>query len=105
MPGTTIEAVREWLKLPAGQDEQILTEVVAATNAWCAQLPIVVNLADPDADWPIDVTQGATMLAARFYRRRNTPGGIESFADSQIYVPRRDPDVTSLLHLARPGVG
>lgn len=105
MGGTTTDAVREWLKLPAGVDDAILVDVVAATNTWCAKLPVVVALTDPTADWPPDVTQGTTMLAARLYRRRNTPSGVESFADNVVYVPRRDADVASLLHLAKPGLG
>jgi hypothetical protein len=95
--------VAGWLKL-VEVDDAILTPVVAATNAWVAALPVLVG-ADPDADWPADVWQGAVMLAARWYRRRNTPAGVESYADNVVYLPRRDADVSALLHLARPAVG
>lgn len=104
MPSSITNAdVVAWLKL-TDPDDAILTPVVAATNAWVAALPVLQGAA-PDVDWPGDVLQGAVMLAARWYRRRNTPAGVESYADNVVYLPRRDADVSTLLHLARPAVG
>lgn len=96
--------VAAWLKL-SDPDDAILTPVVAATNAWVAALPVVADLPPDAADWPAEVHQGAVMLAARWYRRRNTPAGVESYADNVVYLPRRDADVSALLHLAKPAVG
>jgi hypothetical protein len=97
--------VRAWLKLEPGADETVLELAVAATNAWIlASVPYVANV-DPAAPWSPDVTLGATMLAARWYRRRNTPAGIEAFTDNVVYLPRRDGDVDYLLHLTRPALG
>ena len=102
----TAEDVKVWLRLAPDDttDDQILADVVAAVNAWVAGTAYVAEL-DPvtwppaAGLWPLDVTQGATMLAARMYRRRNTPGGIESLGDAgAVYVPRRDGDVDVLLH-------
>lgn len=99
----TRDDVKSWLRLAPDDtvDDEILTDVVGAVNGWVAQTAYVKEL-DPlvwkPPDWPMDVTQGAVMLAARLYRRRNTPGGIESMADSAVYVPRRDSDVDLLLH-------
>ena len=48
------------------------------------------------------------MLAARLYRRRNTPAGIESMPDGAVYLPQRDGDVDPLLKIGRyapPRVG
>ena len=45
------------------------------------------------------------MLAARWFRRRNSPSGIESYTDNVVYLPRRDGDVDLLLHLTRPALG
>lgn len=43
---------------------------------------------------------GATMLAARLYRRRNSPEGVASFTqDGAVYVQKSDPDVAMLLGL------
>lgn len=102
MPITNAD-VAGWLKL-VDPDDAILTPVVAATNAWVAALPAVDGL-DPETPWPADVHQGAVMLAARWYRRRNTPAGVESYADNVVYLPRRDADVSTLLHLAKPALG
>lgn len=58
----------------------------------------------PDAE----VYQAAVMLAARVARRRNTPSGIETMADTVTYVSRYDPEIERALwqgHWARPGVG
>ena len=84
--------------------DDVLELAVAATNAWVAGVPYVANV-DPATPWPADVTLGATMLASRWYRRRNTPAGIESFTDNVVYLPRRDGDVDYLLHLTRPALG
>lgn len=99
--------VRAWLKLEPGADDAVLELAVGATNAWVATVPYVANLepTDPVTPWPADVVLGATMLAARWYRRRNTPAGIEAFTDNVVYLPRRDGDVDYLLHLTRPALG
>jgi hypothetical protein len=58
----------------------------------------------PDAE----VYQAAVMLAARLVRRRNSPGGVETFGESVTYVSRYDPDIARALHSgvwAAPGVG
>lgn len=58
----------------------------------------------PDAE----VYQAAVMLAARLVRRRNSPGGVETFGESVTYVSRMDPEIARALHTgpyAMPGVG
>jgi hypothetical protein len=58
----------------------------------------------PDAE----VYQAAVMLASRLVRRRNSPGGVESFGDSVLYVARFDPEISRALrsgNWAMPGVG
>lgn len=104
--GVTVEAVKAWLRVRDEVDDDLLAQVVAATNAWVAGLPVVTS--SPATPWPDDVRLGATMLAARLYRRRNTPSGVESFTDQVVYLPRRDADVDMLLHIgfyALPAVG
>ena len=107
----TIEDVKAWLKLGDTADDDLLADVVAAATAYVETIPYVLEL-DPEVWpaglWPSDVTQGAIMLAARLYRRRNTPSGVESFVEGAVYLPRRDHDVDLLLHTgfyARPRVG
>jgi hypothetical protein len=52
---------------------------------------------------------GAAMLAARLYRRRNSPEGVATFtAEGAVYVQRNDPDIGMLLGIgayAPPVVG
>jgi hypothetical protein len=47
----------------------------------------------PDAE----VYQAAVQLAARVVRRRNSPGGLESMAESVMYVSKWDPDIQRAL--------
>jgi hypothetical protein len=63
-----------------------------------------VDVYVPDAE----VYHAAVMLSARLVRRRNSPGGVETFADSIAYVARYDPDIQRALHTGdytMPGVG
>lgn len=112
MAGITVPDVKAWLRITDSADDALILDVVDATNAWVAgtayvaELPLGPN-GEP-ATWPADVTQGAVMLAARLYRRRNSPSGVEPFTDGAVYLPRRDGDVDALLHMgyyAPPRVG
>lgn len=101
--------VLAWLKskdTPADSTE--LAMVVAATVDYVDGLPVVRDSADPST-WSAGVKLGAAMLAARLYRRRNSPAGIEAMTDAGTsYVARHDPDVSRLLKLdasAAPAVG
>jgi Phage gp6-like head-tail connector protein len=103
----TADLVKSWLHLTDAADDDLIAEVVAATNAWVAATAYVRELPDPNT-WPDDVMLGAVMLAARLYRRRNTPSGVEPFIEGAVYLPRRDHDVDAMLHqgyYAPPRVG
>lgn len=94
----------------ATADAELLTDVCDAVNAWVGRLDWVAEAAaaDPGGAWPATADQGATMLAARMYRRRNTPSGVEAMTDQVVYVPRRDSDVDQLLRVGSyqlPAVG
>lgn len=107
--GVDVARVKKHLGITASDaaDDELLGWVVDATNAWVAGIPYVLNRTtiDPTWAWSADIMQGATMLAARWYRRRNTPSGVESMTDNVVYLPRRDGDVDLLLHLTRPVAG
>lgn len=102
--------VAAYLRLPQPSvDDDLLTDVCAAVNAWVGALQWVADYAAAGAGaWPATAEHGATMLAARMYRRRNTPGGVEAITDQVVYVPRRDSDVDQLLRVGAyqmPAVG
>jgi hypothetical protein len=102
--------VKAWLKIDAGDtaDDAILQAICDAVMAWVSALPYVAGL-DPELDWPPDVRQGAVQLAARWFRRRLSPSGIDAITDAgAVYVARADPEISQLLHLdrwAHPRVG
>ncbi|WP_084653996.1 hypothetical protein [Nocardia altamirensis] len=102
----TEAAVKTYLRLADPSDDADVTTVVNAVNSLMVQwfsAPIPPQL------WPESKRQGAVMLAARLFRRRNSPAGVESFGElGPIYVQRNDPDLAILLGLgsyARPAVG
>lgn len=118
---TSLDLVKVQLGIDDTDDDTRLEAIVDAVNVVVRRLPVAEGITgdtvgDPDADppvmpspWPLDVRQGATMLAARLYRRKNSPMGVEQIGgDGAIYVRRNDPDIAMLLQLgddwAKPGV-
>lgn len=107
-PATSTALVAGHLGVHATDPEaDELAAPVAAVNAWVAH-----HLADrrtAGGGWPEYIATGATMLAARIYRRRNSPAGVEAFNEmGPVYVQRNDPEVAQLLGLGRwapPAVG
>lgn len=95
---TTQLSVTRYLGLPDDTIDTGLAGVVDSVNVLVAGWR---PLADPDElAYPTPVQQGATMLAARVWRRRNSPAGVESYGDlGPTYVQRNDPDVAMLLGL------
>lgn len=103
----TREAVKAILKIADAADDGEIDDIVASVNAVVRRLP-VSQLGDDVVEWPADVTRGANMLAARLFRRKGSPSGIEAFGtNGPVYVQRTDPDIAMLLQLgdwAPPGV-
>jgi hypothetical protein len=108
----TLAEVADWLDQSDGEDaptpRRQLGFVVSATNVWVRRLH-PGTVADGVTSWDVDVELGATMLAGRLWRRRDSPAGVETFAgDGAVYVQRTDPDVAMLLQIgayAPPRVG
>lgn len=100
-PGSTIEVQNELVGIGAA--------VFELFRKW--------GLVDPDTEalelsppqGKQHIIRGFTMLVARLYRRRNSPGGIEALGETgPVYISRRDPDIAMLLGLGeytRPAVG
>lgn len=107
---TTRAAVKARLKIATDdtRDDTEVDDIVAAVNARIRRWPVAELAVDHD-DWPADVVLGATMLAARLFRRRNSPAGVEAMGpDGATYVMRNDPDIGQLLRLGSwqlPGLG
>lgn len=105
-----LDTVKAHLKITDAADDAALQQVVDAVNAKVRGFR-VVSVADGAGDWTNfpNVVQGAVMLAARLFRRRNTPDGVLAFGgDAPLYVQRNDPDVALLLGLGshgKPAVG
>lgn len=104
-PLVTPQAVAKYLKLT----NAALTELEDVTNAVIALIVSYKGIPAPGTQWGDDIKLGATMLAARIYRRRNSPAGVESLGElGPVYVSRNDPDLAQLLKLGRyatPQVG
>ena len=94
---TTLAAVKDHLHVTDTDDDTFIQSVVDASCIWVRTLPV----ADIDATvWPATVALGATMLAARWVRRRNSPDGVQAMTDQgAAFVARSDPDVSQLLRL------
>lgn len=107
---TSVPEAKAQLRIPADDttDDPELDAVVEAVNALVRRWPVAQAAVGATA-WPAHITRGATMLAARLFRRRNSPAGVEAFSQAgPVYVQRNDPDVAMLLKLGSwqaPGIG
>lgn len=106
---TSRDAVKAHLRITDDRDDVSIDGKVDAVNRAVRSWPVSTAAVD-QAEWPADIAEGATMLAARLFRRRNSPAGVEQFAGapSPAYVMRNDPDVAMLLKLGNhtpPQVG
>lgn len=108
---TDTAAVKAYLSLDDDGDDGLLDKVCTAVNVFVRRTEKArrLGLVSPEPvpnDWPGDITQGATMLAARLHRRKNSPNGVEAFAvGGPVYVRRNDPDIAMMLDLDAPMVG
>jgi len=107
----TVAAVADQLRIgPSDPEYAQLDQPVAAVNALIGSwVDPPVDVDGNPADYPANIAVGGAMLAARLYRRRNSPAGVEAMGDlGPVYVQRNDPDVALLLGLGnhrKPRVG
>ena len=102
----TVAKVADQLGLVGTSHNDELAPVIAAVEA----LVTSYNETPVDGEqWPANLQLGAVMLAARIYRRRNSPAGVESMGEiGPVYVSRNDPDLAQLLKIGKyapPKVG
>lgn len=96
--------VISWLGIT--QNLEALDEIVPAVNSFVDALPQI----DRDAAglWKSTTRLAAIMLAARWYRRQNSPGGLTANDQGVTYVSRYDSDIARMLHIdgfEKPDVG
>ena len=106
--------VKSWLRMNGEDtsDDELIRAVCTQTEAYVQRCrpEWLIPATDPNVFvyQPDDETyQGARMYAAREYRRRNSPSGIETFGDVTSFVSRYDPDIDRALQTgsyARPVV-
>lgn len=90
--------VKRWLHLTDPADDDLVADCCAAVEPQVQRARPDQYTGDPPVYQPDgEVTQAAVMLAGRVYRRRNSAGGIESMADSVVYVSRYDPEIERAL--------
>lgn len=111
----TPELVKAHLGITDNADDAAISGVVGAVNAKVQTFPVAA-IADTDpapGDWSdpafAHIVQGAVLLAARLFRRRNSPDGVTAIdSASPAYIARTDPDVALLLQIGdnvAPAVG
>ena len=107
MTPLTVAELTEWTPAVPKTDEQNAQVVVDAVNGFLGRLGLVPAEGQDDTDPSPDETKlGALMLAARTYRRRNSPNGIETVSGETVaYVARYDPEISRYLRLSVPRVG
>jgi hypothetical protein len=104
-PITRDDVVAQLGAAPRDADLAAVDRAVAAAVAW-VEAHVLTAADDGSYSAGPDVELGAVMLAARWYQRRSTPGGYQSFAElGPAYVMRSDPDVALLLGLGIGRVG
>lgn len=104
----TPERLIQFSGLNVAVDDPELEDLCNAVDEFVRDLPSVIQFVDPldEAAWPYRYALGARMLAARLWRRRNSPEGVASFTgEGVIYVRRNDPDIAEQLRLNFGAIG
>lgn len=99
----TLALVKTHLRIDDNADDALITPIVNAVNTRVLSWP-VAGVAEDAANWTVPevahIVEGAVMLAARLFRRRNSPDGVAAFgASGPVYVQRTDPDIALLLQI------
>lgn len=93
-----------WLGIT--QNLESLDLIVPAVNSFVDALPQIDRT--PAGTWESTTKLAAVMLASRWYRRQNSPGGLTASDQGVTYVSRYDSDIARMLHIdgfEKPDVG
>ena len=100
-------SVKEWLHLhdQDDSDDVLIVQVCASSEPYVQRCrPEFTTVVPGGTEYKPDAETylGAVMLAAREYRRRNSPAGIETFGDAgTTFVARYDPDIDRALRTGK----
>lgn len=103
--------VSDWLKQPPDEDAALIAQCAAAVEPFVQQCrPDQMVGVGAAAEYTPDkeVYSAAVMMAARLYRRRNSPGGLVQMGDILSSVPRWDPEIERALRIGlwqQPRIG
>jgi hypothetical protein len=99
------EDVKTWLRLRDYDttDDDVLAMVCAMAEPYVErcrpEFAIPATETDPASYAPdAEAYNGAVMYAAREFRRRNSPAGVEVFGEVTSFVTRYDTDIERALH-------
>lgn len=101
-----VEDVKAWLRIDSQDvtDDDLLTDVCAAVEPYVERcrpefiVPPIEPGPGPTYSPDAEAYRGAVMYAAREYRRRNSPAGLEMFGETTSFVSRYDTDIERFLH-------
>lgn len=98
-------SVKNWLRLRGDDvvDDDLLDSVCAMAEPYVErcrpEFAVAATDSTPASYAPdAEAYNGAVMYAAREFRRRNSPGGIEVFGEVTSFVTRYDTDIERALH-------
>lgn len=98
-------SVKEWLRLRDYDvsDDELLSTVCAMAEPYVErcrpEFAVPATDSAPAAYVPdAEAYQGGVMYAAREFRRRNSPAGVEVFGETTSFVTRYDTDIERALH-------
>lgn len=93
-------SVKEWLRLSEqdNSDDDLIQRVSAMAEPYVERCrPEFLNADTGEYVPDAEAYSGAVMYAAREYRRRNSPAGVEVFGDAVSFVTRYDTDIERAL--------
>lgn len=93
--------VKDWLRLNGqdASDDVLIHSVCASAEIYAERCRPEFATVDPSGFAPdAECYLAAKMYAAKLYRRRNSPAGIETFGETTSFISRFDVDIDRGLH-------
>jgi hypothetical protein len=88
----TLDNLKEMLQITSASDDNVLQKKIETANSWVLERIMAGHEQAPE------VQEAILMLAARLYKRRQSPEGVAGWGDlGVIRVMAKDPDIKALL--------